>query len=205
MKKYLLIYSAVATLCIIAGFKMLKSSRAENVRLRSNFTALVQETEHYKSRLGHEVASVQALRLRCGEYEEARRADAERIRALGIRIRRLESAAKSVAATRVESVAVLHDTVVIHDTLRVADTLRRFVWSDRWVSVSGVIAGDSVHCTVDCVDTLVQVVHRVPRRFLFIKYGTKAIRQEIYSTNPHTGIVYTEYVVLERKRKKSSR
>ncbi|MGN0007787.1 MAG: DUF6549 family protein [Alistipes sp.] len=79
MKKYLLIYSAVATLCIVAGFKMLKSSRAENVRLRSNFTALVQETEHYKSRLGHEVASVQALRLRCGEYEEARRADAERI------------------------------------------------------------------------------------------------------------------------------
>jgi len=54
---------------------------------------------------------------------------------------------------------------------------------------------------VTSTDTLRQIVHRVPRRFLFIRWGTKAIRQEIVSTNPHTRIVYTEYIDMRRKRK----
>ena len=43
-----------------------------------------------------------------------------------------------------------------------------------------------------------QVVHRIPRRFLFIRWGTKALRQEIVPSNPHTRIVYSEYVKIER-------
>ena len=49
-------------------------------------------------------------------------------------------------------------------------------------------------CRIESVDTLRQIVHRVPRRFLFIRFGTKAVRQEIVSSNPHTRIVYAEYV-----------
>ena len=37
-----------------------------------------------------------------------------------------------------------------------------------------------------------------PRRFLFIRWGTKALRQEIISSNPHTRIVYSEYIRIER-------
>ena len=54
------------------------------------------------------------------------------------------------------------------------------------------------HGRIRSVDTLRQVVHRVPRRFLFIRWGTKALRQQIVSSNPHTRIVYTEYVRIER-------
>lgn len=202
MKKFLLIYSAVATVLVAGSWHLLRSARTENSRLSGNCSALVQEVAHYRTRLGEEVASTQALRLRCGEFEELRRCDAERIRALGIRIRRLESAAKSVAQTAVATAVVLHDTLLVRDTLLVADTLRHFRWSDGWVEVDGTIAGDSVHCNVRSTDTLVQVVHRVPRRFLFIKYGTKAIRQEVFSTNPHTRIAYTEYIALERRRRR---
>ena len=53
-------------------------------------------------------------------------------------------------------------------------------------------------CRIRSVDTLRQAVHRIPRRFLFIRWGTKALRQEIVSTNPHTRIVYAEYVKIER-------
>ena len=75
---------------------------------------------------------------------------------------------------------------------------RTFRWSDAWVTVEGVVTGDSVRCRVQSVDTLRQIVHRVPRRFLFFRWGTKAIRQEISSSNPHTRIVWTEYIRLER-------
>ena len=76
-----------------------------------------------------------------------------------------------------------------------------FRWSDRHVSVDGMIRADSVSCHVESIDTLQQVVHRVPRRFLFIRWGTKAIRQEVVSSNPHTNIVYTEYIELKRKKR----
>ena len=62
----------------------------------------------------------------------------------------------------------------------------------------GRIEEDSVSCRVESVDTLRQIVYRIPRRFLFIRWGTKALRQRIVSTNPHTRIVAAEYVRIEK-------
>lgn len=188
MKKYLFAYAVLATASL---FFACRHYRAENRRLVENQTALAADVAHYRTRLGTEAASVQALRLRCGEFETLRAADAGEIRRLGIRIRRLEAAAKAVAVTDAEIRTPLRDTVVvrIHDTLPVRDTARVFRWRDTWVSVEGRIRS---------VDTLRQAVHRIPRRFLFIRWGTKALRQEIVSTNPHTRIVYAEYVKIER-------
>ena len=188
MKKYLFAYAVLATALL---FFTCRHYRAENRRLVENQTALAADVTRYRTRLGAEAASVQALRLRCGEFETLRAADAEQIRRLGIRLRRLEAAAKAVAVTDAEIRTPLRDTVVvrIHDTLPVRDTVRMFRWRDPWISVEGRIRS---------VDTLRQAVHRIPRRFLFIRWGTKALRQEIVSTNPHTRIVYAEYVKIER-------
>ncbi|MFR4044610.1 MAG: DUF6549 family protein [Odoribacter splanchnicus] len=41
-------------------------------------------------------------------------------------------------------------------------------------------------------------MHRVPRRLWFIRWGTKAIRQEIISRNPYSRIAYTEYIELKK-------
>ena len=90
--------------------------------------------------------------------------------------------------------------MILHrrDTIRLRDTVRLFRWRDAWVTIDGLVAGDSVRCRIESVDTLRQVVHRIPHRFLFIRWGTKALRQEIASSNPHTRIVYTEYIRTER-------
>ena len=81
----------------------------------------------------------------------------------------------------------------------IIDSMRTFRWRDPWVTVEGLIERDSVACRVESIDTLRQVVHRVPRRFLFIRWGTKAIRQEVMSSNPHTRIVYTDYIELKKR------
>ena len=139
------------------------------------------------------------------EFERLRAGDAERIRQLGIRLRRVEAAATLATATEIDVQVPLHDTIVRRDFAAVCDsgrlaaavrfdTVRSFRWRDPWVTVEGRIRGDSADCRVESVDTLRQVVHRVPRRFLFIRFGTKAVRQEIVSSNPHTRIVYAEYV-----------
>ena len=197
MKKYLFLYAVAVTALLVYGYGRY---RRENRRLTQNQHALAAGIERYRTRLGQEAASVQALRLRCAEFEELRAADAAEIRRLGIKLRRLEAAARIATATKVEIRTPVRDTVVVRlrDTLVVRDTLRLFRWRDAWVRVEGAVTADSVLCRVESTDTLRQVVHRIPRRFLFIRWGTKALRQEIVPSNPHTRIVYSEYVKIER-------
>ncbi len=193
MRKYLVIYSIVATAVIVVGAKYLLK---ENARLENNNSALLQSVKTYRTKADENAASVQVLRLKVGEYEELRAADAERIRNLKIKLKRLESASKSVTKTAVNISAPLRDTVILRDTLRLHDTVRLFRWRDSWVTIDGMIENDSVSCSVTSVDTLHQIIHRIPRRFLFFRYGTKAIRQEIVSSNPHTEVVYSEVVTF---------
>lgn len=195
MKKYLFIYAVLTTVIIVVGGRILWG---EQQREKNNNQALLQSVNYYKTEAEKSAASVQILRLRCGEFEELRAADAEKIRQMGLKIRRLESAANSVTQTKLEVVVPIRDTVVIRDTVKTIDTLRLFRWQDNWVTIDGVIDSDSVACTLRSVDTLHQVVYRVPRRFWFIKFGTKALRQHIVSSNPHSEIVYTEYVKIEK-------
>lgn len=197
MKKYLFLYAVLATALLVYTYRRYHT---ENRRLQQNQTALASAVEHYKTRAGEEGASTHVLRLRCSEFERLRAEDAARIRELGLRLRRVEAAATTATATAAQFRSPLRDTVVIRvrDTVIVRDTLRSFHWQDTWVRVEGLLSRDSVSCRIASVDTLRQIVHRVPRRFLFIRWGTKALRQEIISSNPHTQIVFSEYLKVEK-------
>lgn len=192
MKKILFIYALAVTLIAIWGI----SRHREAERLDNNQRALTEQVHLYRTRLNESAASVLALQLRCDEFRKMHEEDAKHIRKLGIKIKRLESVARGAVRTEIALSAPLYDTIVLRDTLR------HFRWHDPWVEVAGVVRRDSVECHVKSVDTLRQVVHRVPRRFLFIKYGVKAIRQEIISSNPHTQVVYAEYIELKKSRKR---
>lgn len=166
------------------------------LRLEANQRALLSDVDFYRTEAGESAASVAALSLELDELREARGRDAQKIRDLGIRLRRAESISRAATVSSVEERVVVRDSVILRDTLR--DTLMVFLGGDVWNSISGVIRGDTLHYRVQSVDTLFQVVHRVPRRFLFFRYGTKGIRQEIISSNPHTRLVYSEYIELNR-------
>ena len=188
MKRFLLIALIIAGGLLWVQSARLRSEKRERRRLESNQTALMSEW----------VESPQSRDL----LERLRAADAESIRDLGIKLKRVESTAKTATATVVELRAKLRDTAVVRETSAgavIIDSMRTFRWRDPWVTVEGLIERDSVACRVESIDTLRQVVHRVPRRFLFIRWGTKAIRQEVMSSNPHTRIVYTDYIELKKR------
>lgn len=187
------ILSPILLLLVLGGWlENYCSMSREQRRLERNLDLLDDSIFYYRNSLEEEVASVGVLQLRCAEFERLRAADHEVIRDLGVRLRRAEAMARQVAKTEVEVAVPLRDTVILYDTVRL------FRWHDAWVEVEGELYRDSLHCRVESVDTLLQVVHRVPRKFLFIRWGTKAIRQEILSKNPHTKILYSEYLTLER-------
>ena len=211
MKRFLLIALIIAGGLLWVQSARLRSEKRERRRLESNQTALMSDVEIYRTKAGKAAASNMVLNLRVSELERLRAADAESIRDLGIKLRRVESTAKTATATVVELRAKLRDTAIVRETPAgesimtapagavIIDSMRTFRWRDPWVTVEGLIKRDSVACRVESIDTLRQVVHRVPRRFLFIRWGTKAIRQEVMSSNPHTRIVYTDYIELKKR------
>lgn len=205
MRKLLLYYSLTTTLLLVGLALITTRLHRESSRLRSNQQALLADMTFYRTSLDESAAAVEALTLKCSEYRQLHERDTEHIRRLGIRLRRVESVATHASQSSIEISAPVRDTLLprpAEPLLAHCDTARHFVWHDAWMKVEGCILGDSVHCHIASCDTLRQIIHRVPRRWLFFRFGTKAIRQEIISSNPHTQIVYSEYIELPRRRTK---
>ena len=199
MKKSIFWAAVVVLLSVVVCGVVIHHLINENARLRSNEHALLEGVEYYRTESGKSAASVEILELELSEFRAQRQRDAEEIASLGIRLRRAESVARGVAVTTLSDTVVLRDTIVLRDTVSVA--ARHFALADAWNRVEAILFGDTLRYAVRSIDTLHQVVHRVPRKLLFIPYGTKAIRQEVWSSNPNTELVYTEYIELPRRRR----
>ena len=183
-------------IAIVFGISLtLRLQHNEIVRLRSNNEALQSRVLLYRTKNNKSAASIAEMRLTISELRKQHRDALAEIESLGIRLRRVERYARSVTAT------TIRDTVVI-STLPLSETLpsrHSIDYRDAWTTIRGEILGDSLAIEVTTRDTLHQVVHRIPRRFLGIPFGTKMLRQEVWSSNPHTEVVYTEYIRLRRR------
>ena len=207
MRKILFYYSIVATVLLIIGVTYINLTHHEVKRLRNNNESLANDIELYRTRFNDSAASVIALQLTLDEFRQQQAKDAELIRRLGIRLRRAESI--TAAATRSEvsiSAPIVSspssESLLTEESLLAEESPRIFEWSDRWVNIEGVIKNDSVECRIRSIDTLHQVIHRVPHRWWIFRYGTRAIRQEILSSNPHTQIVYAKYIELPKRHRR---
>jgi len=228
MKRLLIIAIVVLNCLMLIQAALLRAERAERKRVQSNNEVLTDSVEFYRTASGKHAASRQVLELRASEMERYNAQLAAQVRELRIKVRRLEAVATTATRTEVQITAPLKPAGSQPSSAwekygagvrRAADSVKAaldwrysglpkipeakvFRWADQHVSVDGIIRDDSVSCHVTSIDTLQQIVHRVPRRFLFIRWGTKAIRQEVVSSNPHTRITYTEYIELKGRNRK---
>lgn len=69
-------------------------------------------------------------------------------------------------------------------------------WHDPWISLSGCISDSLFNGKISSNDTLDIIVHRIPKRFLFFRFGCREIRMDIISRNPHTKLTYARYYRL---------
>lgn len=204
-KTYRYALVAAFVVALLLGWHLNLANR-ENTRLTTKLSekitehrALTNSVEHYRTLAGESAASVEALRLRTAELERLRSEDAELIRSLRLRIRRVEALTTTAIEGEYEIVApIVSDTQALADSMLQPTAIKHFEWSDGWATVRGRIEEDSISCEIATIDTLHQIIHRVPRRFLFFRFGTKILRQEIISSNPHNRIVYAEYIEVER-------
>lgn len=195
MTKALFIYALSVTALLLLVGSNRQRLRSENQRLNQNIVALTSDVELYRTRSGESAAEVRSLRLRQSELEQTNEALTDQIDQLKIRLRHINSLATAATQTVVEFSTQIPDTVLRRP---VVDTIRLPLYTDTWNSVQATLIGDRIEGRFSSVDTLHQVVYRVPHRFLFIRYGTKELRQVITSSNPSTRLVYSSHITIER-------
>ena len=201
MKRKLIIAALVAaTLALVLGSATaLVTQRQTILRLRKNQATLIEQLHRQSDstkRTNH--LSVVRLRLTTGELGELRSPYAERISQLGLRLGRINAISQTTSAMLLDTIAL---AIPVGDSIGAAPlaplATSRYEWSDGWVSLRADFVGDTLRWHLTSCDTLLQVVHRVPYRWWIFRWGTKAIRQEIRSSNPHTHLVYSEYIEIE--------
>lgn len=196
MTNKILIGTLVCAAVVIAALSVtLRKTTQERERYKANQAALLGQVEYYQTENGKNAASVQKLTLTYDELKANYDVVCNTAKELGVKVKRLESASTTETKTEVRIVTEVRDSIVYRDGR--IDSLLAFRWHDPWVNVDGAIRRDSVDMNISSTDTIVQIVHRVPHKWWFIKWGTKAIRQEVVSTNPHTKITYTELIDLK--------
>lgn len=201
MKRKLIITALMAaTVALVLGSATAIVTQRQTIcRLRKNQAALVEQL-HRQSDSTKRVnqLSVVRLRLTTGELGELRSDYTERIRQLGLRLGRINAISQTTSAMLLDTIAL---AVPAGDSIGAAPlaplATSRYEWSDGWVSLRADLVGDTLRWHLTSRDTLLQVVHRVPYRWWIFRWGTKAIRQEIRSSNPHTHLVYSEYIEIE--------
>lgn len=199
MTKALLIYALTVTALLVMVGNNRQRLHFENQRLNQNIVALTSDVELYRTQSGESAAEVRSLRLRQSELEQTNEALTDQIDQLNIRLRYINSLATAATQTVVEFSTQIPDTVLHRP---VVDTVRLPLYADTWNSVQATLIGDRIEGRFTSVDTLHQVVYRVPHRFLFIRYGTKELRQVITSSNPSTRLVYSSHITIERRGRK---
>ena len=189
------------------AFIAYRNMKADRDRLKENQNILLHngKVDIKRTNTGLSQASVPALTLRSSEFRQSGDTLLQVAKSAGIKTSRITEVATAAATTSVEFKTRVFQTIV-HDTVR--DTVARSLttllpsrqlqlsWSDPWISLSGTITDSIFHGSITSVDTLDIIVHRVPKRFLFFRFGCKQVRMDVVSRNPHTQLTYARFLQL---------
>ena len=204
MNKYLII-ACLGLVVIASTMAGITHKQAQELkRIRTNQSILIgrlqDSLQTYKTKSNDYAASVQILTLTKAELEKNYTSLAAEIKDFGIKLKRVEAAAATSTSTNVQIVTQVRDSIIyVRDssgTFR-PDSLQKIAWSAPWIDLQGEIRNRQLTADIQSRDTLIQVIHRVPKKFLFFRWGTKELRQEIKTSNPHNKIVYSEFVKIK--------
>lgn len=200
MRRFLsrFVWYAVLALCLVIYVQHRRSVRliADRDRYRRNSEALLSDVRRFRIDSATTALDVQALHLSVNELERYRAEDLAKIKAMGVKIRNLEAAAKHQIEVAAPIDAIIRDTIIVRDTVPVA--VQRVEMLTPHIQIQGVIEGGRLRGEIRVPVTLRQAVWiEYKRRWIFLK-RVKAVHQTITSNNPYVEVKYSEYIRIER-------
>lgn len=191
MKQFLVRVASYVILIaiIIVLVYLLQGQGRELDRLQINQEVLLDSVKFYQTENGKSVASVKELQLKKYELEQYCSDLTQQVKALGIKLRKIEAIAQAGTETKINVKTIVKDSLIYIDRYNV-DTIKSVHWCDSWTDMYATINKDSLEARITSRDTLTAVVHR-KKKCLFKK---AEYRLDITSCNPHNSIVYERYV-----------
>lgn len=167
--------------------------RNEVRRTRENVETLQEGITRYRTSDSLNAISVGRLTLTKREMKEREADLLQQVDKLNIKVRRLNAVLETQSEAKAEVVTILRDSVINDTTV-----LKCLKYDDNYFRIDACIHADTLQGTLRYTDTLIQVLHRVPRKFWFIRWGTKAVKQDAYFANPNAVINYSRYIELKK-------
>ena len=200
------IFLVLIPLALVVVFKECHDLRGEAERTKENQDILLHngKVEIGRTQSGRPRASVSAITLKTSDLKRSPDSLlAVNRKELKIKNSRIMAAATTSTTTRVNVKAAIRP--VPHDTcsrslsgLYRPPDVSQVSWSDPWITLRGDIEGDSMLVHIESRDTLQMVVHRVPKKFLFFRYGTKGVRLSVVGQNPHSQLSYPRIIMFKK-------
>lgn len=189
---------AVLALCLVIYVQHRRTVRlmADRDRYRRNSEALLSDVRRFRIDSATTALDVQALHLSVDELERYRAEDLAKIKAMGVKIRNLEAAAKHEIEVNAPIDAAIRDTIIIRDTMPVV--VRAVKMDTPFLKIDCIIDSERLVGNIRVPVTLRQAVWiEYKRRWLFWK-RVKALHQTITSDNPYVEVKYSEYILIEK-------
>lgn len=187
---------AVLALCLVIYVQHRRTVRlmADRDRYRRNSEALLSEVRRFRIDSATTALDVRALHLSVDELERYRAEDLAKIKAMGVKIRNLEAAAKHRIEVAAPIDAIIRDTIIVRDTVPV--TVQRIEMLTPHIQMRGLIEGGRLRGEIRVPVTLRQAVWvEYKRRWIFWK-RVKSVHQTITSDNPYVEVKYSEYIKI---------
>lgn len=177
--------------------KYIKKQKANIERLDGNVTALTTDINHFKVNDSLNAATIQSLNITVSEFKDMNIEAKKIIDALNIKYKRLLKVNQTI--TQENQDLLLNKTI---DTLILKDTIVKTVsasYRSPYLDLNIYDLGNQYQVRYESRDTIDQILENIPKKFLFIRYGTKGFKTTYVNRNPNAKIVGASDYIFKNK------
>ena len=181
-----------------------KTEKAERKRTEGNQNALMSENKEYKGKDSLNTIKIETLVLSKNELKEYQSELVASIEAKDIKIKRLKSATIVKTKTKIDVKAEMTDSIIyVHtsDTSYI-DTMKCISYKDAFFQSQTCKIDSSWRTLVDMNAEFDFIAFGIPRRFLFIPFGTKEIELIVSTDNPYVHFEKVQRIEIKKRRNK---
>lgn len=197
MNKYLIGALVVCLAALAWQWRATKKIKGERDTYKNDTEVLLGDVKKYRTKDSLSAAKVGELELTIDEFKKYIEADAELIKSLEIKNRKLQQWTGTASETVVEIETVVHDTTIIKDSIPVP--VKCIDYTDQWAELHACFDDDTFRGSMKMKDSLVIVETAKMKRFLGFLWRTKKIKNkqiDIVSKNPYTTIQDVSVVTI---------
>ncbi|MBR1775353.1 MAG: hypothetical protein IJ759_07530 [Bacteroidales bacterium] len=199
--KFLIILCGILIFCVVFLTKNNQKANEEICRLNNNQTTLKQKLKTWKDKDSAMVAQITVLKLRKAEFQTLYYKEAEQVKNLNIKLKHLQN----YSETTLNSSYTIHDTIFdsivipAQNGFDIIDTLSCVNYKDDYIQMNGFINKKNVFFGgIQTFDTIISLVHIIPKKFLFFTYGVKFVDNTVVSKNPYSNITSQKCIQIEK-------